>query len=198
MLRIHETELQEEFHFIHSFSYLPGIDATILRSEADADFEDLAFVVSKPAGIGLFLNLLKGGLGGIVYLDLNDVDILPGLEQDVNPAIGGSLLHFYILSHELQNDVHRILEILLRISLNLIAGLGKERLQLLHKALGVSASDITGHSGNKCIGRFSLNRSIEIQKVVQKTVLDFFVREADLIEFILFVVILDGQIAGLI
>ena len=33
---------------------------------------------------------------------------------------------------------------------------------------------------------------------VQKTVLDFFVREADLIEFILFVVILDGQIAGLI
>ncbi len=108
--------------FIHSFSYLPGIDATILRSEADADFEDLAFVISKPAGIDLFLNLLKGGLG-------------------------------------------------------------------------VPASDITGHSGNKCIGRFRLNRSIEIQKVVQKTVLDFFVREADLIEFIIFVVILDGQIA---
>ena len=97
---------------IHSFSYLPGIDATTLRREADAEFEDLAFVVSKPTGIGLFLNLLKGGLGGIVYLDLNDVDILPGLEQDINPAIGGSLLHFYILSHELQDDVHRILEIL--------------------------------------------------------------------------------------
>lgn len=70
--------------FIHSFSYLPGIDATILRGEEDADFEDLAFVVSKPVGIGLFLNLLKGGLGSIVYLDLNDVDILPGLEPEVH------------------------------------------------------------------------------------------------------------------
>lgn len=128
-----------------SVSYLPGINATVLRGKADADFEDLAFVIGKLPGIGLFLNLLKGGLDGVVYLDLNDVDILSGLEQDVNTTIGGGFLHLYILSHEFQDDVHRILEILLRISLDLIVLPGKKNFHPLHEIIRfTSQTECTG------------------------------------------------------
>ena len=140
------------------FYNFPVLDAAVFRRKADPDFEKPTFVARKAAGIGLVFNLLQSGLHGVVGLDFYDVDILLGLEQDVNPAIGSGLLYLDIFSHEFQDDVHGILEIFLRITLNLITGLGKERFQSLHEALGVAAADFPEHFGNQhhtgiCPGR---------------------------------------------
>jgi len=75
---------------------LPAVDAAVGGREVDADFEYPPRVVGERPCVAPLLDLCEGLVRGGVGLDLDDVDVVAGLDQDVDPAVGGRALRLHI------------------------------------------------------------------------------------------------------
>ena len=76
--------------------YFPLRDAAGCRGEIDAYLVDDAAIALEGLGILLRLYLLKGCIGTLVYLQLKNVDVIGGLDEDVHATVGRMTLHIDI------------------------------------------------------------------------------------------------------
>ena len=72
-----------------SWINLPVLNATGLRGEADADFDNFPAVRKIGSGILSLINLTESLLGGVIILQLDDIDIVFGIDHYVYSAVGG-------------------------------------------------------------------------------------------------------------
>ena len=99
------------------------------RREVHADFEQLAGVFGKRCGVSLFVYLPQRIRGTPVQLDFYHVDIIGGLDQQVDTAAVCGVLNLHVKAEHLEQDVHRILEIDLHLAHHLVTVVCKQRLQ---------------------------------------------------------------------
>lgn len=86
--RAHHTEIEGQIgHEGGLFRNFPVLNPPGCGGEAYADLEEFSLVADKRPCIALVLNLLQGRFGGVVNLQLDDVDVVPGLEQQVYPVV---------------------------------------------------------------------------------------------------------------
>ena len=109
--------------------------------EVDADFEYPPAVVGERTGVASLLDLGQGLIRSGVSLDFDDVDVVFGLDEDVYAAVGCRALRFDIFPHQLDDDVHRVLEILLAVGLDLVVCPGEEGVEASHEAFRVAGLD---------------------------------------------------------
>ena len=108
---------------------LPTVDAAVCGGEVHADSEHSSRVVGERAGVAFLFDLREGVVRGGVGLDLYDVDVVLGLDEDVDAAVGGRALCLDIFSHQLDDDVYRVLEVFLAVALDLVVCPGEEGVQ---------------------------------------------------------------------
>ena len=65
---------------------LPAVDGMGLGGEVDAEFDDSLAGGEERLVIALFLYLLEGDFRRLVALELDDIDIFVGVENDVYAA----------------------------------------------------------------------------------------------------------------
>lgn len=72
---------------INSFLFrFPAVDGMGLGGEVDAEFDDLLAGGEERLVVALFLYLLEGDFRRLVALELDDIDIFVGIENDVYAA----------------------------------------------------------------------------------------------------------------
>ena len=99
---------------INSAYHLPVVDSTRLRGEVYADFVESARVCHVGTGVALVLDLLQGGGSRAVQLELEDVDVVVGLDDAVYPSLALLLLRVHdVKAHQPQDKVERVMKVTL-------------------------------------------------------------------------------------
>ena len=126
----------------------PVIEGTGFCGEVCGDQEYVAGVGFEAEMIAAFEDLLHSLIGCAVYLELEDVYIIGGL--DLHVATSTVCMHFGsdIESHHLAGNGHHGLEMYLLVGLRLGAGVGEEASQPHHEPLRLSESDILDDKGS--------------------------------------------------
>ena len=76
--------------------HFPPINPPGLAGKIDTNFIYSAAIMLKRLGILLVFYLLEGIFGRLVKLELDDVNIILYLDEQVDAAIAGMMLHFCI------------------------------------------------------------------------------------------------------
>ncbi len=177
---------------------LPAVDAAVCGGEVHTDSEHSSRVVGERAGVAFLFDLREGFVRGGVGLDLDDVDVVLGLDEDVDAAVGGRALCLDIFPHQLDDDVHRVLEVFLAVALDLVVCPGEEGVQTGHEALWVAGFDIHRHEGYEGVGGVALDRGVVSQQEVKEAVLHLHVRESERVKVEAWVEAFDGEVAALV
>ena len=163
-----------------------------------ADFENFALISGEGPVVSLLVNLVQGVIGILVPLELQDIDVFVCLDERVNAAVGGVPLHFDLLAHQLEHHIHRVLEIELVVAHDLVVHVGEECAEPSHQHLDGSATDVLDEFINREAGLALYDRSKILAQGIQETILDLFVGIYQRISINAAVVVLNGQIAGLV
>ena len=74
--------------------------------------------------------------------ELHHVDVLLGLKDKVNAALGGMVLHLRIEAHQLEHNEQHVLIMKLQLAGKFVRRISEEALKTLHETVYIAASDI--------------------------------------------------------
>ena len=120
-----------------------------LGGEVDAEFDDLLAGGEERLVVALFLYLLESDFRRLVTLELDDIDIFVGVENDVYAAARCVVLSLDIESHHLEHHRHRVLEVKFEVALDFVVIAGKECGETCHKGIDVAAFDVIDKAINR-------------------------------------------------
>ena len=112
----------------------------LLCGEVYTYFIYMPAVGGKGRAVVLFFYLAQGGIGCLVNLQLEYIDIVACLHHYVHAAIGSMPLNVYIQAHQLEQHIYHVLEIYLLVAHYLIVATGKQTLQAVHEAFRIACA----------------------------------------------------------
>ena len=122
----------------------PLLDIAGLGREVHADLEDLPIVSGERWGVAFLLDLPQGLLGGSVELELHDIYIAIGLQDEVYTPVRGMVLHLRVQADQLEDDEEDVPVMQLRVSLRLLPGdhlvgcVGEEALEAVEESVVIA------------------------------------------------------------
>ena len=128
---------------------LPAVNGVGLGGEVDAEFDDLLAGGEERLVVAFFLYLLEGDFRRLVALELDDIDIFVGVENDVYAAARCVILGLDIESHHLEHHRHRVLEVEFEVSLDFVVVAGEEGCEAGHEGIYVAAFDVIDKTINR-------------------------------------------------
>ena len=178
----------------HPLAYVP-----LLGVEADAYLYQSAAVHGVGDEVAFLVNLLQGGLGGVVQLELEDVDDVLRLHHGVRPSVRTAHFGVSELAHELEDDEEDNLVVpLVVLALQFVGVAGEEGAQAGEEGVDVAALQLLGEETDVEL-RFVLRHGgVEGGGKVEEAILHFVVGEAEGVHFEAVVVVLYRQIPALV
>lgn len=168
-----------------------------LGGEVGPDPEDLPAVGEEGPVVAFLVDLVQGVVGILVTLELQDIDEFVCLDEGVDASVGGVALDLYLLAHQLEHHVHRVLEVELVIAHDLVVHVGEERREAAHQHLHVAGLDVFDELVDGQAGFAADDRGVIVAEGVQEAVFHFFVGIHQRVAVDGRIVIPDGQVAGL-
>ena len=97
--------------------------------KVDADLHHGKAAQGEAFGVVLQVDLLHGGLGGLVQFQFHDVERGGRAHHHVHPSLRGTYFHIHIHAQEAEDDVEHLLVVAFVIRMVAVRDSGKERLQ---------------------------------------------------------------------
>ena len=124
--------------------YQPPLDIPGLGGEIRADLENLPVVSGEGQGVAFLVDLPQSLLCGSVQLELHDIDVAVGLQDEVDASVRGVVFHLRVQPDQLEDDEEDVSVMQLRVPFRvpannrLVRGIGEEALEAVEEGVVVS------------------------------------------------------------
>lgn len=115
--------------------YNPLVYTSCLLAEIHTHLDDFPSVCRKGSGIAFLFDLPHGFFGRSLQFELHDIDVVGGFQYEIHPSPCGTVFHFGMESHQLENNVQDVLVMHFPVACQFVGGVVEEGAQAVQETV---------------------------------------------------------------